>query len=229
MTSASIAVAVFVKTPGMSPIKTRLAAEFGESRAIEFYRRSLSCIADVLQAATLHGEVHPFWAVAEPAGMTDPLWSGFDTISQGTGTLGERLDRVYGELTRRFAGVILLGADYPQLTLRQVLNACDALSTSPTEFRIGRVGDGGFSLFAGAAAIPGSAWRSVNYSCATTADELVEFLRPIGAVREFAMGEDVDTLDDLRRIVPELEAGEALLSQRGLAAWVREELGKLRD
>jgi glycosyltransferase A (GT-A) superfamily protein (DUF2064 family) len=43
--------AVFVKTPGLSPIKTRLAASVGEQKALEFYRRSLRVTEAVVHAA----------------------------------------------------------------------------------------------------------------------------------------------------------------------------------
>ena len=38
----SVAVVTFVKTPGKSPIKTRLAKQIGVTRALEFYITSLN-------------------------------------------------------------------------------------------------------------------------------------------------------------------------------------------
>ncbi len=40
----SAAIAIFVKTPGLSPVKTRLAATIGEEKAKEFYLLSLKAV-----------------------------------------------------------------------------------------------------------------------------------------------------------------------------------------
>ena len=44
------ALAIFVKTPGLSRIKTRLAAGVGDELAAEFYRLAVEAILAVAQA-----------------------------------------------------------------------------------------------------------------------------------------------------------------------------------
>ncbi len=54
-----IAIAIFVKTPGVSPLKTRLAASLGQEKALHFYKLSLKCIISTLEETA----INPYWAV----------------------------------------------------------------------------------------------------------------------------------------------------------------------
>jgi len=38
----SVGLAIFAKTPGLSPVKTRLAASIGDEKACEFYQYSVA-------------------------------------------------------------------------------------------------------------------------------------------------------------------------------------------
>jgi len=62
-------IAIFVKTPGLSPIKTRLAAHVGIERALEIYRASIDCVRASVDLACSRVELSAYWAVAEPEGM----------------------------------------------------------------------------------------------------------------------------------------------------------------
>src|SRR3546814_381382 len=64
------ALAIFVKTPGHSGLKTRLAAERGERYAVEWYRRAAAAVSSVARRAHARHGVTAYWAVAE-AGALD--------------------------------------------------------------------------------------------------------------------------------------------------------------
>ena len=55
------ALAVFVKTPELSPVKTRLAASLGKAAAVAVYAECLGLSADMMRE--LPADVKPFWAV----------------------------------------------------------------------------------------------------------------------------------------------------------------------
>ena len=96
------AVAIFVKTPGLSPIKTRLAASIGQSAAEWFHLMSAKAVESVvLRASHADGALSPYWAVAEKQALDTPHWKSFQTIWQGEGSLGERLSHIYDELIER--------------------------------------------------------------------------------------------------------------------------------
>jgi glycosyltransferase A (GT-A) superfamily protein (DUF2064 family) len=220
------ALAIFVKTPGRSPIKTRLAESIGAKAAEEFYRLSLAAVEEIVgEAADAHGNVEPYWAVAEDDAVDDPLWRSFQRVRQGPGELGERLHRVYDELLRKHSFVLLIGADSPQLMPESLGQAAERVDLSPLAFILGRADDGGFYLFGGSIKLPRKLWISVPYSVPETSDELVSHLQPYGEVFDWDPLFDVDTVEELRRLGEHFDAADALLpAQNTLADWIAEHL-----
>jgi glycosyltransferase A (GT-A) superfamily protein (DUF2064 family) len=74
----NIGIAIFVKTPGFSPVKTRLARTHGQEYAENWYRRAAVAVAEV---AILSG-ASVYWAVGEPEAMDAPLWQSMARICQ---------------------------------------------------------------------------------------------------------------------------------------------------
>ena len=196
---SSCAIAIFVKTPGYSPIKTRLARELGEEEALRIYRSLLTIVEEsVGEAVRACRELNPYWAVAEEDALGDALWQSFPTIDQGTGGLGTRLHKVYAELLERFDRVLLIGADCPLLSASVLVSAAERIQAKPQpQFVIGPATDGGFYLFGGAQAIASSVWEGVSYSSSSTASELIDRLAGQGLVVRLPTLSDVDTVDDL--------------------------------
>lgn len=194
------AIAVFVKTPGYSPLKTRLAVGIGEERALDFYKLSTRFIADTLN--NTQDVFKPFWAVAEKQAVNE--WSNFDVLWQGEGDLGHRLHKVYDDLLSRFSCVALIGADAPQLSSKILRESLEMLKYH--DFVIGPAADGGFYLFLGKKALPRSLWTSVTYSKDDTLEALLTKLKLEGSVALMGTLTDVDTIDDLVVLHSELSA-----------------------
>lgn len=218
----SAALAIFVKTPGRSPVKTRLATGIGQRRAEHFHRLAAAAVAAVARAA-MPG-VSPCWAVAERHALDDPLWSALPTLWQGDGELGSRLQHVCAQLQIQQGRVLLIGADAPQISVDLLHAALDALDDDATPFVLGRAHDGGFWLFGTRQPVPEHAWQAPRYSSADTADMLVDALSPAGAIASLPMLDDVDDGDDLVSLVNALEAlDDPLPEQVELLAWLRDE------
>lgn len=216
------ALAIFVKTPGHSALKTRLAAERGERYAVEWYRRAAAAVASVARRAHARHGVVAYWAVAE-AGALD-AWPGLPTLPQGPGGLGERMARVHAWLVARHGFGMLLGADAPQLTVALLGDAADWLSGPPPRLLLGPASDGGFWLFGGNAAQPAAAWSAVGYSAADTARQLLRSMRDAGDWRTLATLTDADHASDLAGVWRALEAlPDPTPEQRELARWMREQ------
>jgi uncharacterized protein len=200
------ALAIFVKTPGLSPLKTRLAAGIGRERAEEFHRLAARAVAEV--ASQVQG-IQPYWAVAEVDGI--PHWSEFPAIWQGGGSLGARLSNVYRTLLPRHSRVLMIGADSPQIQSELL-----ATAASQSGFTIGRARDGGFYLFGGSESV--EVWEKIPYSDARTAELL---MKEIGkSFHELPVLSDVDEAGDLVLLREELVALMAPTSaQRALLAW----------
>lgn len=214
-------VAVFVKTPGLSPVKTRLAAGIGAERAGAFYQLACVAVREVLEAAAK--EMPPLqghWAVAEAGG--EPAWLGLPTVSQGEGGLGARLAFVYEAMRAkdRFGAAVLLGADAPQLTPATFALTRAALEDG-ADFVIGPAADGGFYLFAGRRPLDAELWESVPYSQPNTTAELKKRLDPLGRVAVLGKLTDVDEAKDLGPVTKELaDVAYPTPAQLELMAWL---------
>lgn len=213
------ALAVFVKTPGYSPVKTRLASAIGMGAATAFHGFAARAVGGVARAV---GEgLKPYWAVAECDALD--AWPGpMPRLWQGEDGLGERMERVYGLLRTTHDRVLLVGADVPQVTPDLLRQACAALDGPATPFVLGEATDGGFWLVGGRAPIPAAVWHDVRYSRPDTAVKFLEALGKHGGIAVLPTLTDVDRASDLPGLAAALAALSAPLpAQRELLEWLR--------
>lgn len=216
------ALAIFVKTPGHSPVKSRLAAERGERYAVDWYRQAAAAVASVVRVAQARYGVAAYWAVAEPDALD--AWPGLPVIAQGEGGLGARMAQVHAQLVARHGFGVLLGADAPQLSAAMLGDAIDWLSASPKRLMLGPAHDGGFWLFGGNTVPPLQAWTAVRYSAADTARDLRQSMRGVGDWRTLATLTDADHASDLAAVQQALHAlPDPTPEQRALVRWMREQ------
>lgn len=198
--TATTAAAIFVKTPGRSPIKTRLAADVGRECAEDWHQRAAECVARVVQTAGLPC----YWAVAEPDALDDPLWSGLPRLAQCSGSLGQRMAGIQQQLLARHSAAILLGADLPQLQAAHLHAAADWLDHAGPRAVLGLARDGGFWLFGANRRVAEARWTSVSYSRPGTARAFRNALGEGFAWSELETLTDLDTRDDLAAVQAEL-------------------------
>lgn len=217
--SQRIGIAIFVKSPGHSSLKTRLAAGIGREAAERFHLLSAQAVAAVARNATsqLPGSA-THWAVAERAALDDANWVSLPRIEQGDGDLGLRMGRVAEVLRARFGAALLLGADTPQIQPDDIITATCALGTLPHV--IGPSKDGGFWLFATRDEVPAAAWTQTPWSREDTAARFCEALGdvPIKCLHHLR---DVDAVDDLTPLLAALDTlPDPLPAQTHLADWL---------
>ncbi len=214
------AVAIFVKTPGHSPVKTRLAKGIGSALAAEFHHRAASAVGAVAHAAG--SDTRPHWAVAEREALAHPAWRAFPTIWQGDGDLGTRLNRVYAALLERHGSVLLIGADAPQVTPALLRDAARTVRDGGPPYAIGPATDGGFWLFGGRAPVPAAVWHSVAYSRADTGARLAGALRQFSSISWVPTLTDTDEVSDLPALVSALRCLRGPLPEQAtLGNWLR--------
>lgn len=222
-----IGVAVFVKTPGLSPLKTRLAQGIGVIQAEQFHQKSVHIMEKLLlQWGKQRSFLHFYWAVAESEALELEFWRSFPRIYQGEGGLGQRLHRVFAELWSRHEQIIFLGADSPHVTLDYLELALPQSVVSinkDTPFYIGLTADGGFYLLSARQNIPESIWTQVKYSVKSTGEDLINRLKEEGAVQVGAALYDIDQVEDLYRLSQE-NSSLAIWApeQRQLILWSRQ-------
>ena len=207
----TVAVAIFVKTPGVSPLKTRLAKTVGQQAAEAFFSLSLKAIQETLQVEG----ITQYWAVAEEQALDNPLWESGARLHTGEGDLGERQHYVYETLLRTYDKVILIGADAPQLSAHDIQKAVDALEDN--DFVIGPAHDGGYYLFGGRVSTEQEMWRGITWSVQTTKAELEARLPSCPSYLQVLT--DVDTQNDLYKLVEEMPE-HLNPAQKELLEWI---------
>lgn len=192
----STAIAIFVKTPSLSPLKTRLATTIGQGKANEFYRLSLNAIRTTLNAM----DIIPYWAIAEDNGLDDPMWKSYPRMHTGDGNLGVRQHHIYQSLLQKHDRVLLIGSDAPQLSSKIIKQAIDGLKTH--DFVIGPANDGGYYLFGGRATTQRSVWENTPWSAENTYQIFTQNLPDEPYLLESLT--DIDQEDDLAQLKHEM-------------------------
>ncbi len=217
------ALAIFVKTAGLSPLKTRLAQDIGRADAEHFHELSAAAVAAVARAVM--PTITPYWAVAETAALTAAYWPDFERIHQGSGSLGHRLDHICRMLLTRHERVLMIGADTPQITSHLLHRAANHLAGPDTPFVLGPAADGGFWLFGTRQPVSIDAWTMPRYSSPHAATDLRIALTDQGRIAPLPVRVDGDRGADLPHIITALDGiDQPLPEQVRLAQWLKNRL-----
>lgn len=218
-------IAIFVKTPGLSPVKTRLAAAIGRMHAETLHLLAAEAVASVAREAALRSGYTVYWAVAESLEATAESWADLPRLAQGEGGLGERMQRIYDELLRRHGRAVLIGADVPQLRTTALMQACDWLAGEMPRYVLGPARDGGFWLFGGNAAVPAATWLRPDYGGDQVARQFESGLRTDRRVLNLPLLDDIDRLQDLPPAFAALSVlPEPTPAQQRLREWIDDDL-----
>lgn len=220
------ALAVFVKTPSLSPIKTRLARDIGKAEAEEFYIHSVSALRSSVESlVSMHPNITPFFAVAEQQGLEFPLWQGWRVLNQGDGDLGKKLNNVYDQLISEFDSVLIIGSDSPQVGCSDLEVAFQTINDSSERgspaLVVGPAKDGGFYLVGSSRKLPKKLWTDVRYSTENAGKDLIDLGLKLGEVITLPEEIDVDTVEDLRilaAIFP--ERSDSSVAHQALHQWL---------
>ena len=213
------AFAIFVKTPGFSSLKTRLAQSIGKEKAEEFFTLSLKATEEVLANVTRmgQGKIKVYWAVSEEKALNHDLWKNFSAIHQGEGELGDRLHTIQNKLRENHRYYFFIGADSPHVQTQIYSEATKKLQTH--DHVLGKTEDGGFYLYASDCDHPLSFWKSINYSVVTTADELVAKI-PKHKLTFLESLFDIDYVEDLKRLAS-VDQEDLLPAQKRVIQWAK--------
>jgi len=205
----SCGAAIFVKTPGLSPLKTRLAATIGAAAATHWYRLAASATAAALAEVA---EIAAYWAVAESPALAAAAWPGSPLLAQGAGPLGERMGRVHTALVEKHGCGILLGADTPQVDPADLARAAAWLQDPAPRLVLGPARDGGFWLIGANRVLPAAKWTLAPCSRDDTAAGFRAAMSPFGAWLELPHLTDVDEAEDLPSMLAEMKGLERPLA-----------------
>lgn len=217
----SVGLAIFVKTPGHSVVKGRLAATLGADAARDWYLHAADAVASVARDAQAAGDVVAYWAVAEADPDAVAAWTGLPVLGQGDGGLGARMAHVHAQLLQRHGAGMLVGADAPQLDATRLSRAAAWLRDVAPRAVLGPAADGGFWLYGANRAAPVATWESVRYSAADTAARFRVALAGDGEWTTLDTLTDADVEADLVPVAAALAALPApTAAQARLLAWM---------
>ncbi|MEM9421629.1 MAG: TIGR04282 family arsenosugar biosynthesis glycosyltransferase [Pseudomonadota bacterium] len=183
------------KPPLGGRVKTRLSQDIGVGPAAMFYRQSA---ARVLRRLGGDSRWHLKLAVnAAPTEHYDCWPRHLKRISQGTGSLGERMAFAMAQAPK--GPVVVIGTDSPQVEPGQIAAAFKALGQHEAVF--GPANDGGYWLIGINRRRPSPyLFSNVRWSTEHALADTVDSLPPTFSVGHLDTIIDVDTGDDLRAL-----------------------------
>jgi rSAM/selenodomain-associated transferase 1 len=195
---------VFVKAPRPGSVKTRLARAIGDELASDLYR----ALADltVKETADVRSQGIERRFCFTPAGSETEVraWLGPVTLEvQSEGDLGARMDHAFANsFARGSSTTVLIGTDAPTVGAQAVLDAFVALAKVDVVLR--EASDGGYTLIGLRAPQPrlfhDVAW-STPHVLSTTRERAATLGLTVGL---HGPDRDIDTIDDLRDLFPEI-------------------------
>lgn len=133
---------IFVKSPLLGKVKTRLAATIGDEKALEAYIKLLNRTKEVTQSLNCTKRVYYTWEVEE-----NDLWSegGYVKYAQTGDDLGERMKNAFKDgFSDGFENIAIIGSDCYELSSTEIVEAFNELNK--TDIVIGPAADGGYYL-----------------------------------------------------------------------------------
>ena len=187
------AVAVFLKAPRSGTVKTRLASEVGDRRALRLYR---VLVARTLAAVRETGLDVTIWFTPPDAANEMRFWLGeWDFRPQASGDLGARLAAAARALEPG-RGWIAVGADCPRLGAEHLREASAIVERG--DLVVGPSEDGGYYLIGGPTPLP-DLFSDMPWSTNRLLEETRLRLERSGVRwQELPLLRDVDTAEDAR-------------------------------
>jgi len=186
---------IFVKNPEEGKVKTRLAADIGNKRALDVYQKLLAYTRGVVQKLNVTKQV---W-YSSCIDFSDN-WGEDQFIKklQKGDNLGERMQEAFRQGFREgFGRILIIGSDCPALSDQHLLSAYEELECN--DVVLGPSQDGGYYLLGMNHYIPelfiNKSWsRDSLYG--ETIKTLDQLHKSWGELEEL---NDIDTLDDLNK------------------------------
>lgn len=207
-----------MKTPNLSPVKTRLIAELGHEKTGVFYALALKATEDLMKKVSQ--DFSCLWAVHEKQAMDFHLWKSFPRLFQGEGGLGEKLFFIYSQLILK-TSVLFIGMDSPQISYRNFYKIKESLETNESDFVLGLAEDGGFYIFGASQRVilEKKDFTNITYSSSETGLLFSQILKKKGRLQFLETQTDLDRKEDFKKLKWPLEE-EILISQKKLKNWV---------
>ena len=188
---------VFVRTPELGKVKTRLAKAIGDQAALTIYKLLLKHTATVLHELSFDKVVY----YSEKIENND-FWEAslFEKKLQKGADLGERMQQAFETaFGRGYKKVLIIGSDLFELTSTLIISALEALETY--DISIGPSLDGGYYLL-GMKELHPAVFKNKKWGTHSVLENTLQDLKQQNVKLLEALN-DIDTFEDLQQ-QPEL-------------------------
>lgn len=191
----SFALIIFIRNPVIGKVKTRLAAEIGNTKALELYLRLLQHTFDV--TVDIPVEKYVYYSDFIPE---DDMWksSSYSQRIQTGKDLGDRMSNAINEAFFLHDQVVVIGSDCADLDTNTITTAFESLNS--VDVVIGPAKDGGYYLIGFKTFYPtlfeGISW-STQHVFQQTRAQLLELKLNFKVLKTKT---DIDTLADAARL-----------------------------
>ena len=204
---------VFIRIPEEGKVKSRLASGAGAGNAVKLYRAMLEDLGETLE---------PYKNVLVPMvdRPTDPRnrdenlpkpWSAGVLLQEGK-DLGARMENAFLRVFEGADKAVLIGSDVPHIRHETVADAFELLDRK--DMVLGPAVDGGYYLIGFRAdaffrirSAPSGLFRTIPWGTAEVFSVTVDRALGLGlSVGEVSVMVDIDTLEDLIRVLKSPEA-----------------------
>ncbi|MEX0770856.1 MAG: TIGR04282 family arsenosugar biosynthesis glycosyltransferase [Balneolaceae bacterium] len=187
---------VFVKNPEMGRVKTRLAADIGDTEALHIYQK---LTAHTRREASEVKADRQVW-YSEFIDQKDP-WSStlFAKRLQPGGNLGKKMERAFASgFNSGYGKIVLIGSDCPTILTRHIEEAFEKLESHDTV--LGPSSDGGYYLI-GLKELNTSLFQDKPWSSSGLYEQTLTELQDSSlSYCELEELNDIDTADDLESV-----------------------------
>lgn len=186
---------IFLKPFIKGKVKTRLAKDIGDRRALEVYETLVR--HTVAEAEKLPSNIELIFCYSEEPGPSDRYPGAFSSIIQHGETLGDRMSHamVWAD-TQGFREKVIIGSDCATLSVGHLMEAFQQLDKN--DVVLGPAEDGGYYLIGMTVPQPGL-FENIHWSTDTvyesTLKKIYESNLRVGKLETLS---DIDDLDDLR-------------------------------
>ena len=192
---------IFARVPELGHVKTRLARDVGDERALVIYESMLRDLLQSIGPSTEETEIEIMW-VPTPIASGETLHRAFGdrALAMQTGdTLSERLSMAFSErfFFQRTEKIVAIGVDDPTLSRALVDDAFQLLDS--VEWVVGPALDGGYYLIGcRAAAFDIEVFTGIEWGTSDVLASTLERIAALGAtVALLPERRDIDVAADL--------------------------------
>ncbi|MGK0367119.1 MAG: rSAM/selenodomain-associated transferase 1 [Thermoproteota archaeon] len=194
------ALILFAKTPGLTPVKTRLSKDIGRTLADEFYQLSIEMLKKRSTSFCNKYGIDLLIAINEKEASDKSIWKGFNTLYQGEGQLGDKLFNIMDLVGREYSQQVVIGSDLPHISEEILINSF--MSLDEYEHVLGPASDGGFYLYGTSLEVTKEFWQGFTWSSDIVCSQLRDKIKaPLYLLPELT---DIDQVSDLNLMNQEI-------------------------